>query len=88
MFVRLIHDGQLRLAHVEDHTEDELRGILDDCGESIHSAATKVGAREKACGCVFIMTRSNQADSKIRQEHKCPCFLRKCRHHVIKSSSS
>lgn len=47
MFVRLIHDGQLRLDHVEDHTEDELRGILGRCGESIPSAATKVGATEK-----------------------------------------
>lgn len=56
VFVRLIHDGHLRLDHVEDHTEDELRGILDRCGESIPSAATKVGVREKACGCVF-MTR-------------------------------
>lgn len=65
MFVRLIHDGQLRLEHVEDHTEDELRGILDRCGENIPSVATKVGVREKACGCVFIMTRSKQADYKI-----------------------
>lgn len=65
MFVRLIHDGQLRLDRVEDHTEDELRGILDRCGESIPPDATKVGAREKACGCVFIVSGSKQADYKI-----------------------
>uniref|UniRef100_A0A3B5KVM3 HMG box domain containing 3 n=1 Tax=Xiphophorus couchianus TaxID=32473 RepID=A0A3B5KVM3_9TELE len=29
--VRLIHDGQLRLDRVEDHSEDELRTILDSC---------------------------------------------------------
>lgn len=48
VFVRLIHDGQLRLEQVEDHSEDELRGILDQCGQSVPSGATKVGDGQRA----------------------------------------
>lgn len=42
VLVRLIHDGQLKLDKVEDHTEDELRAILDRCGASITPTSTKV----------------------------------------------
>ncbi|XP_039975525.1 HMG domain-containing protein 3 isoform X2 [Xiphias gladius] len=41
VLVRLIHDGQLRLDKIEDHTEDELRTILDGCGASITPGSTK-----------------------------------------------
>ncbi|XP_027865252.1 HMG domain-containing protein 3 isoform X2 [Xiphophorus couchianus] len=39
--VRLIHDGQLRLDRVEDHSEDELRTILDSCGVGLTPGSTK-----------------------------------------------
>ncbi|KAM4732458.1 HMG domain-containing protein 3 isoform 2-T2 [Anableps anableps] len=39
--VRLIHDGQLRLDRVEDHSEDELRTILDCCGVGLTHGSTK-----------------------------------------------
>ncbi|KAK2849204.1 hypothetical protein Q5P01_009038 [Channa striata] len=32
VLMRLIHDGQLRLDKIEDHSEDELRTIVDHCG--------------------------------------------------------
>lgn len=51
VLVRLIHDGQLRLDKIEDHSEDELRTILDRCGTSITPDATKV------CLCVCVCVR-------------------------------
>lgn len=39
--VRLIHDGQLRLDKIEDHSEDELRTILSSCRASITPGSTK-----------------------------------------------
>ncbi|TKS72412.1 HMG domain-containing protein 3 HMG box-containing protein 3 [Collichthys lucidus] len=39
VLVRLIHDGQLRLDKIEDHSEDELRTILDRC---VTPGSTKV----------------------------------------------
>lgn len=63
MFVRLIHDGQLRLEQVEDHSEDELRGLLDQCGQSFTSSATKVGEERRARNrCLFIAITSKQDD--------------------------
>lgn len=44
--VRLIHDGQLRLENIEDHSEDELRKILERCGSSVAPDSNKV------CVCV------------------------------------
>ncbi|XP_040904843.1 HMG domain-containing protein 3 [Toxotes jaculatrix] len=41
VLVRLIHDGQLRLDKVEDHSEEELRTILDSCGASITPGSPK-----------------------------------------------
>ncbi|KAM9356826.1 HMG domain-containing protein 3 [Symphorus nematophorus] len=41
VLVRLIHDGQLRLDKIEDHSEDELRTILGRCGASITPGSTK-----------------------------------------------
>ncbi|XP_042274690.1 HMG domain-containing protein 3 isoform X1 [Thunnus maccoyii] len=41
VLVRLIHDGQLRLDKIEDHSEDELRTILDRCRASITPGSTK-----------------------------------------------
>ncbi|XP_014877864.1 HMG domain-containing protein 3-like, partial [Poecilia latipinna] len=41
VLVRLIHDGQLRLDRVEDHSEDELRAILDSCGVDLTPGSTK-----------------------------------------------
>ncbi|XP_047209185.1 HMG domain-containing protein 3 isoform X2 [Girardinichthys multiradiatus] len=41
VMVRLIHDGQLRLDRVEDHTEDELRTMLDCCGVVLSPGSTK-----------------------------------------------
>ncbi|XP_069026966.1 HMG domain-containing protein 3 [Embiotoca jacksoni] len=41
VLVRLIHDGQLRLDKIDDHSEDELRAILDRCGASVSSGSTK-----------------------------------------------
>ncbi|KAM6952087.1 HMG domain-containing protein 3 [Lycodopsis pacificus] len=41
VLVRLIHDGQLRLDKVEDHSEDELRTMLDRCAASITPDSTK-----------------------------------------------
>ncbi|KAM4586510.1 HMG domain-containing protein 3 [Fundulus diaphanus] len=41
VLVRLIHDGQLRLDSVEDHSEDELRAILDCCGVGLAAGSTK-----------------------------------------------
>ncbi|KAM8732457.1 HMG domain-containing protein 3 isoform 2-T2 [Acanthopagrus schlegelii] len=35
VLVRLIHDGQLRLDKIEDHSEEELRTMLEQCGASI-----------------------------------------------------
>lgn len=48
VLVRLIHDGQLRLDKIEDHSEDELRTILDRCGSTVTPDCTKVGV----CVCV------------------------------------
>ncbi|KAI4819161.1 hypothetical protein KUCAC02_004432 [Chaenocephalus aceratus] len=39
--VRLIHDGQLRLDKIEDHSEDELRTILSSCRASITPGSSK-----------------------------------------------
>lgn len=73
VFVRLIHDGQLRLDQVEDHTEDELRGLLDQCGQSVPSGATKVGDEPSARHrCLFIAITSKVDDHKTRQGHKYP----------------
>lgn len=73
VFVRLIHDGQLRLEQVEDHTEDELRGLLDQCGQSVPSGATKVGDEPSARHrCLFIAITSKLDDHKTRQGHKYP----------------
>ncbi|XP_034545320.1 HMG domain-containing protein 3 isoform X2 [Notolabrus celidotus] len=41
VLVRLIHDGQLRLDKIEDHSEDELRTMLDRCGASIAPGSSK-----------------------------------------------
>uniref|UniRef100_A0A3P8TET1 HMG-box containing 3 n=1 Tax=Amphiprion percula TaxID=161767 RepID=A0A3P8TET1_AMPPE len=42
VLVRLIHDGQLRLDRIEDHSEDELRTVLDRCGTNIPPGSTKM----------------------------------------------
>lgn len=42
VLVRLIHDGQLRLQQVEDHSEEELRAILESCGVGLATSSTKV----------------------------------------------
>uniref|UniRef100_A0A3B4ZHE3 HMG domain-containing protein 3-like n=1 Tax=Stegastes partitus TaxID=144197 RepID=A0A3B4ZHE3_9TELE len=42
VLVRLIHDGQLRLDKIEDHSEDELRTVLDRCGVNIPPGSNKV----------------------------------------------
>uniref|UniRef100_A0A3Q2PHY0 HMG-box containing 3 n=1 Tax=Fundulus heteroclitus TaxID=8078 RepID=A0A3Q2PHY0_FUNHE len=49
VLVRLIHDGQLRLDRVEDHSEDELRAILDCCGVGL--------GRRKVLGCVVCSSK-------------------------------
>ncbi|KAG7230273.1 hypothetical protein INR49_024377 [Caranx melampygus] len=41
VLVRLIHDGQLRLDKIEDHSEEELKTILDGCGAAITPGSTK-----------------------------------------------
>ncbi|XP_068596508.1 HMG domain-containing protein 3 [Brachionichthys hirsutus] len=41
VLVRLIHDGLLRLDKIEDHSEDELRKMLHDCGSSVTPDANK-----------------------------------------------
>ncbi|XP_070769508.1 HMG domain-containing protein 3 [Enoplosus armatus] len=41
VLVRLIHDGELRLDKIEDHSEDELRTMLERCGASITPGSTK-----------------------------------------------
>ncbi|XP_061643154.1 HMG domain-containing protein 3 isoform X8 [Phyllopteryx taeniolatus] len=41
VLVRLIHDGELRLDKIEDHSEDELRNILQRCGASITPCSSK-----------------------------------------------
>ncbi|XP_058506335.1 HMG domain-containing protein 3 [Solea solea] len=41
VLVRFIHDGQLRLDKIEDHSEDELRAILDSCGANIIPGSSK-----------------------------------------------
>ncbi|XP_053735834.1 HMG domain-containing protein 3 [Synchiropus splendidus] len=41
VLVRLIHDGQLRLDAIEDHSEEELRTILQRCGANVSSGHTK-----------------------------------------------
>ncbi|XP_026186675.1 HMG domain-containing protein 3 [Mastacembelus armatus] len=41
VLVRLIHDGQLRLDKIKDHSEDELRTILERCGATITPGSTK-----------------------------------------------
>ncbi|XP_008275959.1 HMG domain-containing protein 3 [Stegastes partitus] len=41
VLVRLIHDGQLRLDKIEDHSEDELRTVLDRCGVNIPPGSNK-----------------------------------------------
>nr|XP_040029430.1 HMG domain-containing protein 3 [Gasterosteus aculeatus aculeatus] len=41
VLVRLIHDGQLRLDKIEDHSENELRTILDRCAASVSPDSTK-----------------------------------------------
>lgn len=49
VLVRLIHDGQLRLDRIEDHSEDELRTILDRCGSSVAPDCNKVGVCVRVC---------------------------------------
>ncbi|XP_029020688.1 HMG domain-containing protein 3 isoform X2 [Betta splendens] len=41
VLVRLIHDGQLRLDKLGDHSEDELRTILHRCGSNVSPDSTK-----------------------------------------------
>lgn len=41
VLVRLIHDGQLRLDKLEEHSENELRTILDRCAASFTPDSTK-----------------------------------------------
>ncbi|XP_037316701.2 HMG domain-containing protein 3 isoform X1 [Pungitius pungitius] len=41
VLVRLIHDGQLRLDKIEDHSESELRTILDRCAAGVTPDSTK-----------------------------------------------
>ncbi|KAM8908110.1 HMG domain-containing protein 3 isoform 1-T3 [Spinachia spinachia] len=41
VLVRLIHDGQLRLDKIEDHSENELRTILDRCAATVTPDSTK-----------------------------------------------
>ncbi|XP_074529942.1 HMG domain-containing protein 3 isoform X2 [Halichoeres trimaculatus] len=41
VLVRLIHDGQLTLDKIGDHTEDELRAMLDRCGASVAPGSSK-----------------------------------------------
>lgn len=52
--MRLIHDGQLRLDKIEDHSEDELRTMLDRCGASISPGSTKVCERHRERHCVTL----------------------------------
>lgn len=88
MFVRLIHDGQLRLEQVEDHSEDELRGILDQCGQSVPSGATKVGDGQRAGHPLpfFFLLRSQVNKTTIKHD-KGTVFLSsgavEFRYHVI-----
>lgn len=89
MFVRLIHDGQLRLEQVEDHSEDELRGILDQCGQSVASDATKVGDGQRArqpLPLFFFLLRSQVNKTTIKHD-KGTVFLSsggvEFRYHVI-----
>uniref|UniRef100_UPI003AAD7DBE HMG domain-containing protein 3 isoform X2 n=1 Tax=Centroberyx gerrardi TaxID=166262 RepID=UPI003AAD7DBE len=39
--VRLIHEGQLRLDRIEEHSEEELRSLLDCCGETAAPDSTQ-----------------------------------------------
>lgn len=55
VLVRLIHDSQLRLDKIEDHTEDELRKVLDCCGANIAPGSTKV----RVCVCHFFLYNWN-----------------------------
>ncbi|KAI3351786.1 hypothetical protein L3Q82_020616 [Scortum barcoo] len=41
VLVRLIHDGQLRLDKIEDHSEEELKTILARCKANITQGSTK-----------------------------------------------
>ncbi|XP_034454134.1 HMG domain-containing protein 3 isoform X1 [Hippoglossus hippoglossus] len=41
VLVRLIHDGQLQLDKIEEHSEDELRTILSGCGATATPGSTK-----------------------------------------------
>ncbi|XP_034037144.1 HMG domain-containing protein 3 isoform X1 [Thalassophryne amazonica] len=41
VLVRLIHDGQLRLDKVEEHSVEELRTMVETCGLSVISDSTK-----------------------------------------------
>ncbi|KAM7000184.1 HMG domain-containing protein 3 isoform 2-T2 [Tautogolabrus adspersus] len=41
VLMRLIHDGHLSLDKIEDHSEDELRTMLDCCGASIAPSSSK-----------------------------------------------
>ncbi|XP_062332915.1 HMG domain-containing protein 3, partial [Osmerus eperlanus] len=39
--VRLIHEGHLRPEHLDEHSEEELRAILEHCGESAEPHCTQ-----------------------------------------------
>ncbi|XP_028316037.1 HMG domain-containing protein 3 isoform X2 [Gouania willdenowi] len=41
VLVRLIHDGELRLSKIEEHTEDELTTMLNHCGMTIIPGSKK-----------------------------------------------
>ncbi|XP_023814988.1 HMG domain-containing protein 3 isoform X2 [Oryzias latipes] len=86
VLVRLIHDGLLRLDKIEDHNEDELRGILERCGISVSPGCTK---KELLASLVNFYTRvySGLPSAAQPSSHLTAGKLSKvCPHKVVSSS--
>uniref|UniRef100_A0A3B5KVL0 HMG box domain containing 3 n=1 Tax=Xiphophorus couchianus TaxID=32473 RepID=A0A3B5KVL0_9TELE len=83
--VRLIHDGQLRLDRVEDHSEDELRTILDSCGVGLTPGSTKVcvclGRKQVVCSSKYLVrgeTARDHVDLLLSSRYWPPVYVCDC----------
>ncbi|CAN9514946.1 unnamed protein product [Ophioblennius macclurei] len=86
VLVRLIHDGELRLNQIEDHTEDELRAILERCGATFSPDSSKTELLASLIS-LYTLVHSGLSTASQPPKHLTAGKLSKvCPHKVVCSS--
>lgn len=86
VLVRLIHDGELRLGQIEDHTEDELRAILDRCGATASPDSTKTELLASLISFYTLVHGGLSTASQPPQHFTAGKLTKVCPHKVVCSS--